>query len=86
MLNDGDWVKLLLKHPDKGFAEYCDWFKLDEEDWNALLKKCPQFADKCVEMGFDVPEHTDSEEEETDDDDFSMFMDEDSGETFISVF
>ena len=40
-----DWCEALCAHP--GFADKCDWKKLDGKDWCRLLRYQPQFAKRC---------------------------------------
>jgi len=43
MLTGSQWADLLSF--DSDFHDYCDWEKLDEDDWEGLLKYSPELTD-----------------------------------------
>ena len=60
---------------------------LDEDDWRTLLADCPQFADKCKEVGYEPQDLIDDTDDDCDEDgcDLEFFESEDgSGEIFVS--
>ena len=85
VLDGEQWVRLILM--DEDYAQQCDaWYLLDEDDWRTLLSDCPQFADKCKEIGYDPQDLIDDNEDDDDEDgcELEFFESEDgSGEIFL---
>ena len=86
VLDGEQWVRLILL--DEEYAEKCnEWYLLDEDDWRTLLADCPQFADKCKEVGYEPQDLIDDTDDDCDEDgcDLEFFESEDgSGEIFVS--
>ena len=79
--------RIKVSYANQIFDKCKDWYLLDEDDWRTLLAECPQFADKCKEVGYEPQDLIDDTEDDCDEDgcDLEFFESEDgSGEIFVS--